>query len=145
MKNFGDADLHHLIERFESRALPKVEWTHEAHLAVAVWYCTHHTFEEAMPLVRQYIKAHNTAVGTPNTDTEGYHESITRFWLVVTKAFLQKQTYATISQACNALIEAPEGKSDYPLQFYRKDALFSTYARHNWVEPDLRNLNSLAP
>ncbi|MGB0175731.1 MAG: hypothetical protein ACPF9D_01105, partial [Owenweeksia sp.] len=68
--------------------LPKPEWTHEAHLVVAIWYSSLYPFEEALSLVRQNITAHNESVGTPNTDTEGYHETITRFWLMVARHFL---------------------------------------------------------
>lgn len=144
MPHYTETEIHDLIQRFEVQKLPKKEWTHEAHLVVAIWYCNKHPFEEALPLVRDYITRHNTSVGTPNTDTEGYHESITRFWLHVADGFLKKNTFSTIGEACNAFIKAPLAQSNYPLTYYSPAVLFSTEARHNWVTPDLKKLDSLA-
>jgi hypothetical protein len=39
------------IQRFEKEELPKSEWTHEAHLAVAIWYVSKLGFEKALVLV----------------------------------------------------------------------------------------------
>lgn len=41
-------DLVRLVTRFEDGTLPKAEWTHQAHLAVALWYASRLSFEEAL-------------------------------------------------------------------------------------------------
>jgi hypothetical protein len=128
-----------LITRFEQQLLPKVEWTHEAHLVVAIWYVYQHGFEEALPIVRRLIKAHNSSVGTPNTDQEGYHESITRFWLLVATRFIQEKQ-ASVYAHCKAFLNASTSDSKYPLSFYSEGTLFSVMARREWVEPDLKHL-----
>ena len=37
-----------LVARFEDGTLPKAEWTHQAHLAVALWHASRLPFEEAL-------------------------------------------------------------------------------------------------
>lgn len=137
MKNYSHKEIVHLIERFEKQCLPKVEWTHEAHLVVAVWYCDRHPLNEAMTVVREKITLHNESVGTPNSDTEGYHESITRFWLWVAAEFLKGHANEDLATKCNLLIQSERGKSNYPLTYYSTEKLFSVRARKEWVEPDL--------
>lgn len=141
MKNYTADEISSLIERFEKEVLPRVEWTHEAHLVVAIWYSHRYDFGKAMNLVRDYITNHNTSVGTPNTDTEGYHETITKFWLLVAQDFLKEHAFKTITEACNAFINSDKGSSQYPLDFYSEKCLFSVEARHNWLEPDLKSVS----
>lgn len=140
MKNYSHTEIVHLIERFEKQCLPKVEWTHEAHLVVAVWYCDRLPLNEAMTVVREKITLHNESVGTPNSDTEGYHESITRFWLLVASELLRHHKSEDLATKCNRLIDSESGKSDYPLMYYSSGKLFSVKARKEWMNPDLMPL-----
>lgn len=137
MKNYSDIEIKSLIKRFEDHTLPKDEWTHEAHLVVAVWYLLNNDFEDAMNRVRQYIIQLNDAVGTPNTDHSGYHETITKFWLITALDFLNEKKYNSVCDACNALINSEKGSSHYPMNFYSRDLLHSMESRFGWVEPDL--------
>ncbi len=50
-----------LIGRFESATLPKPEWTHGAHVAVAVWYVSRYGEAAAIDRVRSGILALNAA------------------------------------------------------------------------------------
>ncbi|HQU55198.1 MAG TPA: hypothetical protein PK643_19330, partial [Saprospiraceae bacterium] len=70
--------------------MPKASWTHQAHLQVALWYSHQLDFDEACALVRQRIIAYNDRVGTPNTDASGYHETLTRFWMIIARQMLSK-------------------------------------------------------
>ncbi len=74
-------EIEAFIDAFESLTLHKVQWTHHAHLVVALWYLTHHLHDDALDFVRRRIRAYNEAVGTANTDTGGYHETLTRLYL----------------------------------------------------------------
>jgi len=143
MKNYTMAEIRHLIDRFENQKLPKVEWTHEAHLVVAIWYCSKNNTQDALKQVRSYITAHNCSVGTPNTDTEGYHETITKFWLHMAQLFIQTNPSDSIEESTNNFINSSVGKSDYPLDFYSKSLLFSVHARHHWIEPDIKRLSAI--
>lgn len=141
MTTYSQREIESLIERFEAEKLPKAEWTHEAHLVVAIWYCSKFDFNEALPLVRENITKHNTSLGTPNTDYEGYHETITKFWLLIVNDFIRLQKSGTVSRLCNDFIQSPYGKSSYPLEFYSTERLFSVEARQHWLEPDLKEIS----
>lgn len=137
MNTYSETEIHHLISRFEKHVLPKVEWTHEAHLVVAVWYSVHYSAEEALNLVRDLITKHNTSVGTPNTDSEGYHETITAYWLILARNYINSQRTSSIENLCNGFILSEQADSNYLLSFYSEELLFSVKARKQWVEPDL--------
>lgn len=140
MNNYTEEEIKSLIDRFEIHQLPKVEWTHEAHLVVAIWYCSNYSPKQALELVRRKITEHNVAVGTLNSDTDGYHETITAFWLLVADAFIKKQPEISMAALCNRFINSEQGQSSYPLQYYSEERLFSIEARHTWIEPDLKTL-----
>ena len=130
------ADLPSFIQQFEDGTLPKPQWTHHAHLAVALWYLTHHSEEEALDTVRQRIRAYNEASGTPNTDTGGYHETLTRFFLNGVSAHIAAHKDSPLAESLASLLCPPMADKDWPLQSYSRERLFSAHARHQWVEPD---------
>ena len=69
-------EIDHVVRRFFDRSLPRSEWTHAAHFAVALWLLKRrgsHAAREMPPLIRAY----NEVTGVPNTVTSGYHETIT--------------------------------------------------------------------
>lgn len=139
--HYTPAGFESLIGRFEKRVLPKDEWTHEAHLAVAVWYLWNNDFATAFDIVRENISRYNESVGGINSDTEGYHETITKAWLIITRSFLDSHDFTDPAEACNALIVHKAGHMHYLKNFYSKEHLLNPYARKRWVEPDLAPLS----
>jgi hypothetical protein len=73
--------LEALIDDFEACTLQRRRWTHHAHLVVGFWYLLHHAPPQALTVVRERIKSCNDAMGKANTDSGGYHETITRAYL----------------------------------------------------------------
>ncbi len=69
------------VAEFERGRLPKEAWTHQAQLTVGHWYLLHHPRARVLELLRRKIRRHKEAVGTANTDTAGYHETITRLFV----------------------------------------------------------------
>jgi hypothetical protein len=126
-----------LVNRFEERTLPKTEWTHAAHLTVGLYYCFHYPFGTAKNLMSDGIYWLNDAHGTPNTETSGYHETLTVFWLKTIAAFISenKEEKSLVVLANNLLAVCNDTK--LPLKYYSRELLFSTEARLNYVEPDL--------
>lgn len=131
-----DEEINLLIKRFEERTLPKAEWTHAAHLTVGLYYCARHPFGAAKNLMSDGIYWLNDAHGTPNTDTSGYHETLTVFWLKIVAAFLEKSDGKSLFETANDLIAAFDD-TKLPFRFYSRELLFSAAARAQFVEPDL--------
>jgi len=120
------------------RTLPKAEWTHEAHLLTGLWHVHAHGAVAALPLLRQRISAYNESVGTANTGTAGYHETITRFYVTVIDRFLATADRTRELDVLARELIASYGDRRLPLHHYSEGRLFSPVARRSWVEPDLR-------
>jgi hypothetical protein len=120
------------------RTLPKAEWTHEAHLRAGLWHVREHGAVAALELLRQRISAYNESVGTPNTDTSGYHETITRFYVTVIDRFLASADRDEDIDALARELISGYGDRRLVLHHYSEGRLFSPVARRSWVEPDLR-------
>ena len=125
-----------LVAAFENRTLPKAEWTHRAHLTVALWYASHLADEEALSAVRTGIHRVNDSHGVVSTPTSGYHETITRFYMRVVSRFVREDGGGDWAERANRLLER-YGARDLPLRHYTKGRLMSEEARAGWVEPDL--------
>jgi hypothetical protein len=136
-----DAAVRHVGEGLLARTLPKAEWTHEAHLAACLWLIRDRPDflpERDMPGT---ISAYNLSVGTENTDSTGYHETLTQLYIRGVRAFAATLPEGTgLAEAVNALLESQIGDRQWPLCFYSKARLFSVEARRGWVEPDLAAL-----
>jgi hypothetical protein len=121
-------------------SLPKPKWTHEAHFAAALWLMSCRRDLDARRAMPGFIRAYNAATGVANTDTEGYHETITQASLRAVSGFLAEHPNLGLADACNALMASPLGRSDWLLRYWSREQLFSTAARRMWVEPDLEPL-----
>src|SRR5690242_10266952 len=78
-----------LVRGFEDCTLLRSEWTHAAHLTVALWHLLEFDWAEAVERVRRGIKRYNAAHGIVTTPTGGYHETLTIFWLRHVRSFLE--------------------------------------------------------
>ena len=123
-----------------TRTLPKANWTHAAHFAAALWLlvcCPEIDAGKEMPGM---IRAYNEATGVANTDSSGYHETITQASLRAARAFLAGRRRLPLYEVCNELMASSLGKSDWLLAYWSRPRLFSVEARRSWVEPDLQSL-----
>jgi hypothetical protein len=130
------------IAEFEALRLSKQQWTHHAHLTAGFWYLTTEP-STALEIIRRNIRAHNESVGTPNTDTGGYHESITRLFLAGIAAHIAAHRDAPFEESLRLLLASELGQSGWPLTFYSRERLFSVAARRGWVEPDLQSMDRI--
>jgi hypothetical protein len=133
----SEEEIASLIREFEARSLPASRWTHHAHLVVGLWYLRHHSENDALALMRQRIRAYNEAVGTPNTDSSGYHETLTRIFLRGIAAHVAGQGDAPLPDVLAVLLQSSLARKDWPLSLYSRERLFSVTARREWMEPDL--------
>lgn len=117
--------------------LPKAEWTHTAHLLVACALLEDLGLVEAERQMPDLIRRYNETIEVANTDSQGYHHTVTIFYLRTLALFLSGAAVAPLCDKVNALLASPQAERDWPLKFYSKELLFSVAARRDWVEPDL--------
>ena len=128
----------HVGEGLLACTLPREEWTHEAHLAATTYLVLKHPEIDLDVELPGIISRYNESVGGRNTDTEGYHDTITRSYLRGIRLFLEEADVARpIDELVNELLMSPMGRRDWPLRFWSKDRLMSVEARLSWVDPDL--------
>ena len=138
---FGDASaIRRVGEGMVGRTLPHAEWTHEAHLATCAWIILERADIIPERDLRGLIRRYNESVGGVNSDTEGYHETITQLYIRGVRTALARSEGGGLADRVNTLLLAEEGRRDWPLRFYSRALLFSKEARLGWVEPDLAAL-----
>jgi uncharacterized cupin superfamily protein len=131
-----EARIAAFVAAFEATSLPRPRWTHGAHLTVAFWTLEHRPFAAALAHLRDRIRAYNGATGTANTDSSGYHETLTVHFLLAVAGERARCSGLAPVQALEALLRSPLADPDWPLQAYSPERLTSPEARHRWVEPD---------
>ena len=90
-----------------------------------------------LDLLRGRIRAYNEATGGVNSDSAGYHETITRLYIVLIREFVRSADRGRpTDDLVRELIERI-GDRRLPLRYYSRERLFSAEARLGWVEPDL--------
>ncbi|HKP69855.1 MAG TPA: hypothetical protein VJV05_11275 [Pyrinomonadaceae bacterium] len=134
----NNKEIFDLVVAFEDRTLPRYSWTHHAHLAVATFYCSTLPFGMARNVMRDGIHWLNDRYGTPNDAVNGYHETLTVFWLKRIWNFMDSRVgHNDIAGLVNEVI-ATFGNKDLPLQYYSSELLNSPKARREYYPPDLR-------
>jgi hypothetical protein len=130
-------DAARLVDDFTHLRLPKARWTHEAHLVVC--RATLRLFDPAAALdrLRQAIRSYNEASGTANTDTGGYHETLTAYYVGA--------VHAVGPVSLDELVSHPACARGAPGSHWSRERLFSVTARRTWVPPDLAPVAGWSP
>ncbi|HEX8307353.1 MAG TPA: hypothetical protein VF645_02915 [Allosphingosinicella sp.] len=140
-----DSAIRHIGEGLLACALRREEWTHEAHLAACCWLIAERPDINPERDLPDLIRRFNESVGGVNSDSEGYHETITQCFIRAVRVYLERVDPALpLVEKVNGLLRSEEGKRDWPMCFYDPKTLFSSQARLGWVEPDLARLPELA-
>ncbi len=135
----SDTEIEHIARGLIDRSLPKSSWTHAGHFAAALWLLRTRgalAVAEMPPLIRAY----NEATGVPNTDTSGYHETITLASLRAGHAWLSDRPGAALYRVLEEMLASSLGRSTWLLTYWSRPVLFSVAARKAWVEPNLSPL-----
>jgi hypothetical protein len=137
----GDAteaalDDERLWTAFHDRTLPAAVWTHAAHLRIAWLHLARYELDEAHLRMRIGIIRLNAAHGLVETAQRGYHETLTRVWLVLVGAARRRALGADSTSAA----AEPGLARTAPLLHYSRERLFSVAARAVFTPPDLAEL-----
>jgi hypothetical protein len=124
-----------LWRAFQERTLSDAEWNHRAHLRVAWMYLERYPLlDEAHLRMRVGIIRLNTVHGLEETPQRGYHETLTRVWLMLV------QQHRAIERGADsrAFIERHHLDKETPLRLYSRERLMSLEARSVFLPPDLQ-------
>lgn len=136
----SDAEIASLAAGVLDHSLPKPAWTHAAHFAACLWLLRHLPGFDGPRDMPAIIRSYNLATGTANTDTSGYHHSITLASLRGAEAALAAAPDAPLHEVLATIMAGPMGRSDWLLAHWSRETLFSPAARHGWCPPDLTPL-----
>lgn len=132
-----EAGIDAFLSAFEGGTLPKAQWTHSAHLFTGACYL--HMLGEAAAIqqLRACIQRYNEAVGGKNTDTSGYHETITIAWIKVLDRLRRESEPMERAAFARLAVERFAGDRDILRRHYSFDVVNSVEARSTWVPPTL--------
>ena len=136
-----DSSIERFTSAFLDRSLPRPEWTHAGHYAMALWLLRHRPSLTAPERIRRLITAYNEATGTANTETSGYHHTITLASLRAAAGVLRDHgADVPLHRVLRSVMLSPLGDRDWLLSHWHRETLSSARARREWVEPDLAPL-----
>jgi len=122
------------VAAWKAAVLPRAEWTHAAHVAIAAFHDVrygHGSFER----IKAGIIRYNAACGIPNTDSSGYHETLTRLWSNVVARVVAQFTDPWLA-ASHAVEKLGEDRDLHRL-YYSFDVVRCAEARRSWIPPDI--------
>lgn len=134
----SEAALRSFLDHWRAGTLPKSEWTHAAHVAVAACHLFDQPAGEALQKIRAGIIHYNTCVGTANTDHSGYHETLTRFWTGLIAELLRTRVFASRLEFVRAALSQFGRDSALFRSYYSFDVVKDVRARREWIAPDCR-------
>ncbi len=141
----SDAGVMAVVDGFNAHTLAHADWNHQAHLAVGLWHVRRHGETAARALLRDGIRRFNTAVGTPNSDTRGYHETVTLFYVWAAARYLERADTDSLCGLVNGFVGDRLGSKAVIFEFWSRERLLSVEARRDWIAPDLMPLSTVAP
>ncbi|MDW3191787.1 MAG: hypothetical protein R8G66_05460 [Cytophagales bacterium] len=130
-------EIEALIKGFEDGTWPAAEWTHHCHIYMALWYLSKMPLAKASFQIKEGIRQYNVSQGGENTETSGYHETISEFYIRILQYYIEQTDFAAADRHWIKLKDQPFMDKDFPFRFYSKDHLMNPEARAFWQVPDL--------
>ena len=129
-----DASPIGILRGIEGLSLPKTAWTHEAHLLACWATLDERSAEDALAHLRSTIRRYNEATGTANTETSGYHETLTVYFVYTIDHLRQE------SVSLDEMLVHPSCGRRGPLAHWTSELFMAAGARAAWTLPDLAPL-----
>jgi len=73
----SDTEIKRITTGLLKQSLPKTSWTHAAHFAAAMQLIQIRGYESTKADMPEIIRGYNFSVGVENSDSDGYHHTIT--------------------------------------------------------------------
>jgi hypothetical protein len=128
----SDTEVAALVAAFEDGSIPAPEFTHTAHIAVALSYLKEMPPEQALSRMREKVRAFAAHHGVGNL----YHETLTVFWMKLLDHVASHQNVdLALFQRINSIV-ARWGTRAPVDAHYSREVILSNAAREKWVPPD---------
>jgi hypothetical protein len=136
-----EQEIDEFLAAFEAGELPKARWTHGAHLLTGACYV--HALGEAAAIdkMRLCVTRHNESVGTANTDTSGYHETITIAFIKLLAGLLRETSPIDRAAFAARAVERFAADRGILRRYYDFDLPASVEARRSWIPPTLASFD----
>ncbi len=128
-----EGEIRAIVQRFEGCDFRIEEFTHARHLTVAAWYLMEFPPDDARVRMRtgllRFLEHHGK---------QGYHETITRFWMELIGSFLRPMPdgVSPVNKVNRVLKQY--GRKGVLFEYYTRELVMSDVAKGEWVEPDLK-------
>ncbi len=128
----SDTEVAALVSAFEDATIPASEFTHAAHIAVALSYLNSFPPERALERMREKIRAFAGHHNLSNL----YHETLTTFWMrLLEHVASTAQTDLPLWRRINLTVE--DWTKRRPVEaHYSTELIKSQEARDKWIPPD---------
>jgi len=128
----SDTEVAALVSAFENATIPASEFTHAAHIAVALSYLDAFPPEQALERMREKIRRFATHHGVSNL----YHETLTTFWMrLLEHVTATSDIELPLWQRINLIVE--DWTKRRPIEtHYSAELIKSQAARDKWIPPD---------
>jgi hypothetical protein len=128
----SNAEVETLVQAFETATIPPSQFTHVAHMAVALSYLDELPLAAALARMREklsHFTAHNHLVDL-------YHETLTVFWMRLLDHVAQNHYREVPLWRRINLIVARWGTAGPVEAHYSREVIKSKVARAAWIPPD---------
>jgi hypothetical protein len=128
----SDTEVAALVSAFENATIPASEFTHVAHIAVALSYLDSFSPDEALQRMREKIRFFAAHHGVTNL----YHETLTTFWMrLLEHVASTSDVDLPLWQRINLIVE--DWTKRRPVDaHYSRELITSQAARDRWIPPD---------
>jgi hypothetical protein len=137
----SDTEIEAVVRGFESCTMPDADFSHRAHMVVALFYL--HLSRLSVPQAAERMRdGLYRFLDHYGNDRQKYNETITVFWIKLVRGFLDRASTSErpLAGLANELAASyPDSKLIY--DYYSKEFLSSNEARTSWVEPDRKPLD----
>ena len=131
----NETEVREVVEKFERCEFALAEFTHARHLTVACWYLCALPRREALDRMRTGLRRFIAHHGR-----QGYHETITRFWMELLGNYLCQCPKDQLVGRVNGALERFASK-DVLFGYYSRELLTSEAAKAAWIAPDLHAIS----
>jgi hypothetical protein len=130
----NDDAIREVVEKFETCVYAPEEFIHARHLTVAAWYLCTLPEDAALSRMRESLLRF-----TAHHKKQAYHETITRFWMLLIADHLHRQSgeLSDVQRVNDVVTRYPK---ETLFDYYSRDRVISETAKHEWIEPDLRQI-----